>query len=161
MVKEKEKTQRIWALLDEVRDPELPVVSIVELGIAREVAICNDAVEVTITPTYSGCPAMAHIAAEIQATLAAHGFSEVTVRTALAPPWTSDWLSESGRRKLKDYGIAPPGPASSAQARQWRVKCPHCGSLATETISEFGSTACKALYRCRDCREPFDYFKPL
>ena len=123
-------------------------------------------VEVEVTPTYSGCPATEVIAADIRAALVEGGFSEVTVRMVLSPPWTTDAISESGRAKLRAYGIAPPGPVSPDSLRPVRfarrkVACPQCGSEDTERISEFGSTACKALFRCRACREPFDYFKPL
>ncbi|HXH04647.1 MAG TPA: 1,2-phenylacetyl-CoA epoxidase subunit PaaD [Candidatus Competibacteraceae bacterium] len=154
---------RVWAVLEQVPDPEIPVLSVVDLGIARAVRVDEQGVEVTITPTYSGCPAMHAIEQEIRSALAGAGLAPVRVRTVLDPAWSTDWMSESGKRKLAEYGIAPPGPASCAGTAplQWRVRCPRCGSLATRLLSEFGSTACKALYQCRECLEPFDYFKPL
>ncbi|MGH9416363.1 MAG: 1,2-phenylacetyl-CoA epoxidase subunit PaaD [Terriglobales bacterium] len=146
---------QVWAWLEEVPDPELPVVSVVDLGIVREVAWNGDELDVTVTPTYSGCPATAVIARDIEAALERHGVQHVHLTTRLAPPWTTDWLSAKGREALYRFGIAPPlveiAPA---------VACPHCGATATECLSQFGSTPCKALYRCRACLEPFDYFKP-
>jgi ring-1,2-phenylacetyl-CoA epoxidase subunit PaaD len=155
-----------WSLLDGVADPEIPVVSVRELGLIRAVRVDGDRVEVDVTPTYSGCPATEVIAADIRAALIEGGFTDVTVRTVLSPPWTTDAISESGRAKLQAYGIAPPGPVPPDALRPVRfarrlVACPQCGSEDTERIAEFGSTACKALFRCRACREPFDYFKPL
>lgn len=155
-----------WALLDGVADPEIPVVSVRELGIIRAVRAAGGHVEVEVTPTYSGCPATETIAADIRAALLAGGFTDVTVRMVLSPPWTTDAISEAGRAKLKAYGIAPPGPVPPDALRPVRfaprtVACPQCGSEDTERLAEFGSTACKALFRCRACREPFDYFKPL
>lgn len=155
-----------WSLLDRVPDPEIPVISVRELGIIRAVRVEGDRVEVEVTPTYSGCPATEVIAADIRAALIDGGFRKVTVRMVLSPPWTTDAISESGRAKLQAYGIAPPGPVSPDTLRPVRfaprkVACPQCGSEDTERIAEFGSTACKALFRCRACREPFDYFKPL
>jgi len=121
----------------------------------------DGSVEVAITPTYSGCPAMSTIAFDIAVALERAGFADATVRTVLSPAWTTDWMSEEGRRKLREYGIAPPSPASSRRALFGiqQVQCPQCGSAETELLSEFGSTSCKALWRCRSCREPFDYFK--
>ncbi|MBP8298562.1 MAG: phenylacetate-CoA oxygenase subunit PaaJ [Burkholderiales bacterium] len=155
-----------WALLDGVADPEIPVVSVCELGIIRAVRVDGARVEVDVTPTYAGCPATEVIAADIRAALAADGFAEATVRMVLSPPWTTDAITEAGRAKLQAYGIAPPGPLPVGAPRpvrfaQRQVACPQCGSLDTERLAEFGSTACKALFRCRACREPFDYFKPL
>ncbi|WP_394778773.1 1,2-phenylacetyl-CoA epoxidase subunit PaaD [Undibacterium sp.] len=166
--------ETVMALLQAVPDPEIPVVSIEELGILRAVHIQGESVEVVITPTYSGCPAMQAIEEDIVTALHAAGISKVTVRTVLAPAWSSDWITETGRNKLHSYGIAPPQPALAASTQVLRfmripssVKnaagtpaCPHCGSTQTELLSEFGSTSCKALYRCITCREPFDYFKP-
>lgn len=146
---------REW--LEAVPDPEIPVVSVVDLGIVRDAAWHGDELEVTITPTYSGCPAIAVIAHDIEAALHAHGVARVKLTTRLSPPWTTDWLSPQGREKLHGFGIAPPELNAIAP----RVHCPHCGSSQTECVSAFGSTPCKALYRCRACREPFDYFKPL
>lgn len=155
-----------WSLLDRVADPEIPVISVRELGIIRAVRVERDRVEIEVTPTYSGCPATEVIAADIRAALIDGGFKEVMVRMVLSPPWTTDAISEAGRAKLRAYGIAPPGPVSPDTLRPVRfaprkVACPQCGSMDTERIAEFGSTACKALFRCRACREPFDYFKPL
>ncbi len=168
--------QRVLTLLEQVPDPEIPVVSIAELGILREVVTDGDTVEVVITPTYSGCPAMHAIEEDILAALAAAGIG-ARVRTVLAPAWSSDWITPAGRAKLRAYGIAPPVPRSAEQNRAGAPlgfvppaqlefgrgpapACPHCGSAHTELLSQFGSTSCKALYRCLDCREPFDYFKP-
>lgn len=160
------RTVQAWSLLDGVADPEIPVVSVRELGIIRAVRVDRARVEVDVTPTYSGCPATEVIAADIRAALAAGGFAEVTVRMVLSPPWTTDAITDAGRAKLKAYGIAPPGPVPIDASRpvrfvQRQVACPQCGSMDTERLAEFGSTACKALFRCRACREPFDYFKPL
>ena len=135
-----------------VEDPEIPVLTIDDLGILRDVRLDGDTVEVTITPTYSGCPAMDVIAWEIEAALARAGFSSVRVRSVLSPAWTTDWMSADGRRKLREYGIAPPDPSA-------HPVCPQCGSRDTELLSAFGSTSCKALHRCLACREPFDAFK--
>ena len=138
----------IWALLAEVPDPEIPAVSVVDLGIVRSVATDK----VTITPTYSGCPATAFIEQNIRAALDAAGYRSVGIETVLAPPWTTDWISDAGKAKLAAYGIAPPDLAATAT-------CPQCGSTDTEEVSRFGSTPCKAQWRCRDCLEPFDRFK--
>lgn len=143
-----------------VVDPEIPVLTIEDLGVLRDVRLDDAAVEVTITPTYTGCPAMNLIAEEIEAALHTAGFPQVRVRTVLSPAWTTDFLSEAGRRKLAEYGIAPPPPtAPRALFAEHRPACPRCGSGETETISPFGSTACKSLHRCLACREPFDAFK--
>lgn len=154
----------IWKILESVSDPEIPVLTVADLGIVREVKVEADGqVEVIITPTYSGCPAMNTIAINIRAALQEAGYDQVKVTTVLHPAWTTDWMSESGREKLKAYGIAPPvrGTADKGVlfAEQPTVACPQCGSEHTELVSQFGSTACKSLYRCLDCREPFDYFK--
>lgn len=143
----------IWEWLDEVPDPEIPVISVVDLGVVRDVKILDHAVQVTITPTYSGCPAMAMIALDIEVALAKHGLDNVELKTQLAPAWTTDWMSQKGRANLEGYGIAPPRPAGGPS------RCPHCKSDAVERVSQFGSTACKAQWRCTDCLEPFDYFK--
>lgn len=157
--------QRAWEAAGAVVDPEIPVLSIADLGVLRDVRVVADgAVEVDITPTYSGCPAMNVIALEVEAALARAGIAPARVRTVLHPAWTTDWITERGRAALRDYGIAPPAPRASRRALfglEEEVACPHCGSAATEKLSEFGSTACKALWRCTDCREPFDYFKCL
>lgn len=153
---------QLWQLLDEVKDPEVPVVSVVELGIVRQLSWQDNQLWVDVTPTYSGCPATELIEQQIAAALMQAGIREPLVRRVLTPAWTTDWISESGRNKLREYGIAPPqGSASkmSLLGMDEVITCPHCGSLHTERVSEFGSTACKALYRCTDCLEPFDYFK--
>ncbi len=143
-----EVVDQLWAVLHRVPDPEIPVLSVVDLGIVR--AVTSE--RVTITPTYTGCPATQAIEADIRAGLDAAGFRHVAIETALAPPWTTDWITPEGREKLHAYGIAPP-------SRSGEVACPQCGSSDTEEISRFGSTPCKALWRCRACAEPFDLFK--
>ena len=152
---------RARAAAAEVVDPELPVLTIADLGVLRGVAIEDGRVVVTITPTYSGCPAMNMIALEIGLALDKAGIADAEVRTVLHPAWTTDWMSEAGRRKLREYGVAPPAPGGGRGALfgQDIVACPRCGSESTERLAEFGSTSCKALWRCRACREPFDYFK--
>ncbi len=153
---------RARAALEEVCDPEIPVLTIADLGVLRSVEVGRDGtVEVTITPTYSGCPAMDVIGFDIKIALAKAGLDNARVRQVLAPAWTTDWMSQSGKAKLKAFGIAPPRPRASRRALfgEESVACPHCGSEETEKVSEFGSTACKALWRCTACREPFDYFK--
>lgn len=157
-------TSRIWKLLEEVKDPEVPVLSVIDLGIVRDVRWHDDGVEVLITPTYSGCPAMDMITMQIRMELAANGFANARVTQVLSPAWTTDWMSEAGKKKLKAYGIAPPNPLQQVCRQELfvsneAVQCPHCNSLHTHRISEFGSTACKALYQCDECKEPFDYFK--
>jgi ring-1,2-phenylacetyl-CoA epoxidase subunit PaaD len=153
--------QRAWNAAATVVDPEIPVLTIVDLGVLREVTVSDGHVEIAITPTYSGCPAMNMIALEIELALEREGFHKPSIRTVLSPAWTTDWMSEDGRRKLREYGIAPPLPASSRRALfgVQEVACPQCGSKDTEQLAEFGSTSCKALWRCKSCREPFDYFK--
>jgi ring-1,2-phenylacetyl-CoA epoxidase subunit PaaD len=153
--------QRAWNAAAQVVDPEIPVLTIADLGVLRDVAVHDGCIEVTITPTYSGCPAMNMIALEIELALAREGFANSKVRTVLSPAWTTDWMSEQGRHKLREYGIAPPQQGSGRRALfgQQQVACPQCGSDDTEVLSEFGSTSCKALWRCKSCREPFDYFK--
>lgn len=157
-------SEKIWAILESVTDPEIPVLSVTDMGIIREVnAAVSEDVEVVITPTYSGCPAMNTIEVNIKAALQEAGYERVRVRTVLSPAWTTDWLTEAGRLKLKAYGIAPPQDAvvdkNALFGTQRLVPCPLCDSENTELLSQFGSTACKALYRCKDCLEPFDYFK--
>jgi ring-1,2-phenylacetyl-CoA epoxidase subunit PaaD len=153
-----------------VPDPELPMVTVADLGILREVADDDGGLVVTITPTYSGCPALREIAHDLKRRLAAAGFAEVTVRTALAPPWSSDWITAEGRRKLREAGIAPPHPAprhpgpvplTLTGIRRDPVPCPRCGSAGTSPTAAFSGTACKALYRCESCREPFEYVKEI
>jgi ring-1,2-phenylacetyl-CoA epoxidase subunit PaaD len=172
-----ETVERAWAVLATVADPEIPVISVVDLGIVRSVAVTDDGVEVSLTPTYAGCPATHVIEADILEALTRAGIAARMV-TRLAPPWTTDWITPAGHARLKEFGIAPPAPAGSSPDRgrlggqiihlvprgmnfQQAPPCPHCGAANTELLSQFGSTACKALYRCLDCREPFDYFKPL
>ena len=156
--------QAIWDVLNSVLDPELPAVSIVELGIVRKVEIRNNEAVVTITPTYSGCPAMEAIRSDIRSALEAANFAP-RVETVLTPAWTTDWIALSARAKLKSIGIAPPAHLVSKIGvklnPQSGISCPLCDSASIEKLSEFGSTACKALYRCLACREPFDYFKPF
>lgn len=157
--------QQVWDWLSEVQDPEIPVVSVVDLGIVRDVEIDEKKVRVTITPTYSGCPATTVIAMDIESTLVDRGVKNLEIRQNLAPAWTTDWISEEGRRKLIRYGIAPPANAvpcagALAVSVNQTVSCPQCGSNNTECVSQFGSTPCKATYQCKSCREPFDYFKP-
>lgn len=153
-------------LLHEVKDPEVPVISIVELGIVRGAEVEGDRVVVDITPTYSGCPAMRVIEDEVRTALSGHGFAAVEVRTVLEPAWTTDWMTAEGKRKLREYGIAPPGPAPDPAAPlalgpTVRVApCPFCGSDRTTLRSEFGATACKALHFCNACHQPFEHFKP-
>ncbi|MFM0558024.1 phenylacetate-CoA oxygenase subunit PaaJ [Paraburkholderia sediminicola] len=165
--------ERAWAVLETVPDPEIPVVSIRELGILRDVRRAADGtLEVVITPTYSGCPAMSQIAEDVAHALDVAELKPYRVATVLAPAWTTDWMTADAREKLRAYGIAPPtGNCGSPAPMQEKVmrfvpralpapSCPRCGSAHTERLAQFGSTACKALYRCLDCREPFDYFKP-
>jgi ring-1,2-phenylacetyl-CoA epoxidase subunit PaaD len=153
--------RRAWDAAAQVVDPEIPVLTIADLGVLRDIAVHDGKIEVEITPTYSGCPAMNMIALEIELALERAGFARPTVRTILSPAWTTDWMSEDGRNKLREYGIAPPQASSSRRALfgEQQVACPQCGSTHTEVLSEFGSTSCKALWRCKSCREPFDYFK--
>lgn len=158
-----ERAQAVWRVLERVPDPEIPVLSVVDLGIVRYVREREDGpLEVGITPTYSGCPATEVIREMIGRELAAAGHADATITQVLSPPWTSAWVTEAGRRKLREFGIAPPDEAVDSP---WRllgapqVACPRCGSRDTERVSEFGSTPCKAHYRCRACLEPFDYFK--
>lgn len=167
-----DRDRHVWQVLSAVSDPEIPVISIVDLGIVRNVQWQDDpgTPTVVVTPTYSGCPATEVIIDSIRSALAAEGFADARVRIQLSPAWTTDWLSTNGRKKLHEYGIAPPvGRAADEQVVDIRqllrqpaapaVNCPRCGSRETQVVSAFGSTPCKALYRCLSCREPFDYFK--
>jgi len=158
-----EREAAVWALLEEVKDPEIPVLSVVDLGIVRSVSFDSGEPEVAITPTYSGCPAMNTIETEVREALRRAGYQRASVKTVRAPAWTTDWMTEAGRRKLEEYGIAPPAEATTDKGallgRDPVVRCPHCGSEDTRKVSEFGSTACKAHYQCKACLEPFDYFK--
>ncbi|HRF24816.1 MAG TPA: phenylacetate-CoA oxygenase subunit PaaJ [Chitinophagaceae bacterium] len=154
----------IYTYLQEICDPEIPVLSIVDLGMIRDAKMVDDVLEIIITPTYTGCPAVDMIAATIKMDLQSRGFQKVNVTQVLSPAWTTDWMSEEGKRKLKEYGIAPPNPKQQVCKQELfvqdeAVQCPRCDSWHTHRISEFGSTACKALYQCEDCMEPFDYFK--
>ncbi|MCH1991426.1 phenylacetate-CoA oxygenase subunit PaaJ [Achromobacter xylosoxidans] len=157
--------EQVYAWLQEVPDPEIPVLSVVDLGVVRDVSWDGDACVVVITPTYSGCPAMREITEDIRQVLARRGIGEVRVETRLSPAWTTDWMSEKGRAALKDYGIAAPAQQAidisgiSRRSAGPAIECPRCGSRDTRLVSNFGSTSCKALYRCVSCREPFDYFK--
>jgi ring-1,2-phenylacetyl-CoA epoxidase subunit PaaD len=163
------RTQAIWDLLNEVYDPEVPVLSITDLGIVRKVELETNAagdeqVVVTITPTYTGCPAMDVISMNIRFKLIENGYKNIQVKSVLSPAWTTDWMTEAGKQKLKAYGIAPPNPGQQVCNTELfqedeAVQCPRCNSYHTIMISRFGSTACKALYKCEDCHEPFDYFK--
>ena len=156
--------EQAWSVLRTLPDPEIPVISITELGIVRDVRTSQDAVTVVVTPTYSGCPATEVIAASICDALEAAGAGNVHVETQLSPPWTTDWLAPEAAEKLRAYGIAPPGPRATTQTLRFVPpvpKCPRCGEKATIRVSEFGSTACKAFYRCPACLEPFEYFKPI
>jgi ring-1,2-phenylacetyl-CoA epoxidase subunit PaaD len=153
----------LFAILDEVKDPEVPVLSVVELGIVREAVATEQGVVVTITPTYSGCPAMHEIETLIRRALADRGFTPVDVRTTHNPPWTTDWIGPEAREKLEAYGIAPPGPADATAVvslgRRANVRCPYCKSVRVTRQSEFGATACKSIWVCSDCRQPFEEFK--
>jgi ring-1,2-phenylacetyl-CoA epoxidase subunit PaaD len=153
------KSPQLWDLLDEVKDPEIPVISIWELGVLQDIELRDEAVLVTITPTYSGCPAMDVIAEDITSALQNAGYTDSKVVSRLAPAWSTTWIVEEAQEALRAYGIAPPGAACGSDAAA--VLCPRCGSGNVRSISEFGSTACKALYQCSDCAEPFDHFKPI
>ena len=155
--------EEIRDLLQEVKDPEVPVLSIIDLGIVREVKTDDDKISITITPTYSGCPAMDVISMDIRLKLIEKGYRNVSVQQQLSPAWTTEWMSEEGKKKLKTFGIAPPNPkqqyCTSDMFKEEAIQCPHCNSYHTQVISQFSSTACKAMYRCLDCKEAFDYFK--
>ncbi|MCO6179371.1 1,2-phenylacetyl-CoA epoxidase subunit PaaD [Ciceribacter sp. RN22] len=162
--------EEVWRWLDEVPDPEIPVISLTDLGIIRDVAWDGDTLVVAVTPTYSGCPATTVINLDIETALKGRGIEKLRLERRLSPPWTTDWISEAGREKLRAYGIAPPIDGTAADGRlmarasrlagtNLAVACPRCGSTRTEKVSQFGSTPCKASYRCSDCLEPFDYFK--
>ncbi len=154
---------RVWEAAETVSDPEIPVLSVVDLGVLRDVKVENGKIEIFITPTYSGCPAMNLIAMNLECAVEDLGYGLPKVTTVLSPAWTTDWMTEAGKAKLRAYGIAPPQKAAGRRALfgEEQVTCPHCGASDTERLSEFGSTACKALWRCNACREPFDYFKCL
>ena len=162
--------QEIWNILEEVKDPEVPVLSVIDLGIVRNVELTpalsggeGPEVRLTITPTYSGCPAMDIISMDIRLKLIENGYRNISIQQQLSPAWTTDWMSEQGKEKLKAFGIAPPNPkqqfCKAEMFQQEVVQCPRCNSYHTELISQFGSTACKSMYRCLDCKEAFDHFK--
>ena len=166
------RVQRAWGVLDGVLDPEVPAVSVRDLGIVRDVRLTGDALDIVLTPTYSGCPATEVIEHDVLAAIHAAGLGPAYVTLQRAPAWTTDWITEQGRARLLAYGIAPPGPLPAGTEVPLRfmpranavapvLACPRCSSLQTERLSAFGSTACKALYRCLACREPFEHFKPL
>ena len=168
----RQEEEKIRGILEEVKDPEVPVLSILDLGILRDVQITSPlcggtgespAVRLTITPTYSGCPAMDVIQMDIRLKLLEKGYKNISIQQSLSPAWTTDWMSEEGKQKLKEFGIAPPNPkqqfCTAEMFQQEAVQCPRCDSFHTEVISQFGSTACKSMYRCLDCKEAFDYFK--
>jgi ring-1,2-phenylacetyl-CoA epoxidase subunit PaaD len=154
----------LWDLLDAVKDPEVPVLSIWDLGILRNISREDGRIIVTITPTYSGCPAMDNISTDVTKALNEAGYDDVIVKMSLSPAWSSEWMSPEGRKKLRNYGIAPPEDADlddDGLTPDAHAQCPHCSSRNTRRVSEFGSTACKALFQCNDCNEPFDYFKKI
>lgn len=156
--------ENILSLLSEIPDPEIPVITIVELGVIRDVNVIDDkSIELKITPTYSGCPAMKQIEDDVKKKLKENGFENIKINTVFSPPWTTDWITPEAKEKLRLYGIAP--PEHTTEDKSWltgkhkSISCPRCKSTNTKLISQFGSTACKALYQCQDCLEPFDYFK--
>jgi ring-1,2-phenylacetyl-CoA epoxidase subunit PaaD len=156
--------EKVWSLLETVTDPEVPVLTIIDLGIVRDVKVQDNKVEIIITPTYSGCPAMDVISMNIRMALLQEGITNISIKQNLSPAWTTDWMTEEGKQKLKAYGIAPPQYKQvvcepEAFAKEEAIQCPLCNSYNTRLVSQFGSTACKALYQCNDCKEPFDYFK--
>ena len=155
--------KQLWQILEEVKDPEVPVLSILDLGIVRSLSVEGGKITVVITPTYSGCPAMDVISMDIRLKLLEKGYRNILVKQQLSPAWTTDWMTEEGKKKLKAFGIAPPNPkqqfTTTDMFRDEAVQSPHCNSYHTELLSQFSSTACKAMYRCLDCREAFDYFK--
>ncbi len=164
MVIEKETYSQVWELLRQIPDPEIPVLSILDLGVVRKVHEEDETLIVTITPTYSGCPAMNQFEDDIVTKLNESGFDNVKVEMTYDPPWTTDWINDEARKRLEDYGIAPPVKGTQDKGVLFKeevknVRCPVCKSMKTSLISQFGSTACKALYKCDDCLEPFDYFK--
>lgn len=158
-------TETIWNILKNVADPEIPVLTVVDMGVVREVEVKDQKIIVSITPTYSGCPAMNEIESNIRWALEEAGYNKVEIKTLISPPWTTDWMTDEGKAKLQEYGIAPPEGSSADKSVLFgeakKVMCPRCKSRNTTMVSQFGSTACKALYKCEDCKEPFDYFKCL
>lgn len=156
-MKKTAEEEKIWEILESVTDPEVPVLTVIDLGIVRDVIANERETTITITPTYTGCPAMDEISMNIRLTLLEKGYKTVYIKTVLSPAWTTDWMSLQGKQKLKQYGIAAPDKRLAIATDG--VECPQCHSANTKLLSEFGSTACKALYKCNDCKEPFDYFK--
>ena len=157
VVENKITIEALWVLLEQVPDPEIPVLSILDLGIVRDIQMHDDQIEIIITPTYSGCPAMDAISMDIRLKMIENGFNNVKITSVLSPAWTTDWMTEEGKIKLNKYGIAP--PKMSGDLSDSPPVCPQCNSTDTKLLSQFGSTACKALYQCNNCKEPFDYFK--
>lgn len=162
------RQEEAWRIAAAVTDPEVPVLTIEDLGVLRDVRVDGDRAIVTLTPTYSGCPALDTMRGDVILALAAAGFGDVEVRVTLSPAWTTDWMTDAGKRKLTEFGIAPPNGQAAALRRttgpvrlRMAVKCPRCGSLDTREVARFGSTSCKALHECRTCLEPFDHFKVL
>jgi ring-1,2-phenylacetyl-CoA epoxidase subunit PaaD len=163
------RTEQAWAVLQTVLDPEVPAVSVVDLGIVRDVLDHGDELEVVLTPTYSGCPATEAIEQSVREALDAAGLGPMRMTLRRAPAWTTDWITDTGKARLREYGIAPPGPVDASRGTPIRlvrrerepIACPQCGSTHTERLSAFSGTACKALYRCLSCREPFEHFKPI
>ncbi len=156
--------EAVWQILSEIPDPEIPVITIVELGVIRKLEVLSEtAIRVQMTPTYSGCPAMKQMEDDVKGRLSENGFTDIQLNITYNPPWTSDWLNEAAKQKLQNYGIAPPEESTSDKSfltgKIKNITCPRCKSKNTNLISQFGSTACKALYQCKDCLEPFDYFK--
>lgn len=155
--------KEILSFLEEIPDPEIPVISIVELGVIRKINTSGKGVEIDMTPTYSGCPAMKQMEDDVVSKLKVHGIDPIKINMVYTPAWTTDWLSATAKEKLRKYGIAPPEESTTDKSfltgKHKDIKCPRCGSRNTEMVSQFGSTACKALYKCKDCLEPFDYFK--
>ena len=154
-------SKQIWQILEQITDPEIPVISIIDLGIVRDIKVTGNNIEIIITPTYSGCPAMDVISMNIKMELLQQGFKNSKITQQLSPAWTTDWMTGKGKEKLKSYGIAPPVGKSFDKNyfADLQIECPQCRSKNTKILSEFGSTSCKALYQCQDCKEPFDYFK--
>ncbi len=165
MVVKEETYQHIWELLKDIPDPEIPVLSILDLGVVRTISSEENKLIITITPTYSGCPAMNQFEDDIVSKLKENGIDNVIIKMTYDPPWTTDWINDEAKKRLEDYGIAPPVKGTQDKGilfkEKVKVRCPQCKSTNTEVISQFGSTACKALYKCNDCLEPFDYFKCL
>ncbi|HEY8687890.1 MAG TPA: 1,2-phenylacetyl-CoA epoxidase subunit PaaD [Chitinophagaceae bacterium] len=161
ILKKNISSKKFWEILKQITDPEIPVLSIIDLGIVRDIHADENNTEIFITPTYSGCPAMDVISMNIRMALLQNGFTNIKITQQLSPAWTTDWMTEEGKEKLKSYGIAPPvGKAIDEKyLQELKVECPQCHSKNTILLSQFGSTACKALYQCQDCKEPFDYFK--